>query len=789
MEAASSSPSGRLRVGDCVVDMPSREVRASGARRGHRITPKALGVLRMLVEHAGKVVTRDALLAEVWRGTLPTDDVLTQAVTQLRRAFGGRQGDSQYIETIAKAGYRLLAPVEWLPPEPESETGPGGAKPAAVHAKLPEVDPAAPDGLRSVIAPQPPSDAAASEPFPSATARAQRRWRWWMGMLAIAAAVALAAYLFLGSRESVRDVGIEALSRGGVEPAPERPYRLLTSAPGFELWPTLSPDASMVAYAATRPGLRGTAIQIQTTNSSQPLQISNPMTGASDRNPAWSPDGREIAYLRHGPGAACQVLVTAASGGGGERSVAACDGDDSTSFDWAPDGRTLVFGSMRRAQGGNTGLRLLDLASGQWRDLAYPGAGEALDHEPHYSPDGRWIGFIRDPKLGDLWRIPAAGGRPERLTDIGGEFRGWDWLADGKGMVFGLRVDSESRLYRLDLETRRTRDLGLHDAQAPAVAKRAGVMAFVRRRPQFGLFRVNRSEASGPVRRESLFASSGRDTMPSLAPDGRQLAFASDRSGHFQLWWADLQDPRSLHQIEGLRPDTSSMPEWSPDSRRMLMVGRDDRGRSGVFEVVPASGQVAFLPMPGPRFRSLQAMYTPDPDRILITVRDPQDKLCLVLLDRSRSPWKLLGKIEGVSLARVDARNRRVLFTRLSADGLWQADLSLAPDSIRVVDARKPSRWRYQTWAVAEDGSIDYLEQRPDCLSSLSSLGGDAGTPTGRCLNPDHLSATTAFSSSSRLDAVFTAQAVDDGTDIGLMPLQPGPGAAPGSASRDSASD
>lgn len=765
MGAASSPPSGWLRIGDCIVDMSSREVRAAAARHGQRITPKALGVLRMLAGHAGQVVTRDALLAEVWRGTLPTDDVLTQAVTQLRRAFGGRGGDSQYIETIAKTGYRLLAPVEWL------SRGPGSG--ATLHGTEPSVAQATPPG-GDVDAPSERSVAMAT----SATTRISRRWRLWGGALGIAAAAALAAYALIGSRPSTDDGSVRA-PRGVVQAAPERPYRLITSAPGFELWPTLSPDASMIAYAASTPGRRGTVIQLQTTNSSQALQISRPAKGASDRSPVWSPDGREIAYLRLGPGADCRVLVAAASGGGGERSVAACDGDDPISFDWAPDGRTMVFGSMRREDGGNTGLRLLDLASGQWRDLDYPTAGQALDHEPHYSPDGRWIGFIRDPKLGNLWRIPVAGGQPERLTDIGGEFRGWDWLVDGKGMVFGLRVDSETRLYRLDLGTGRTRDLGLRDAQAPAVAKRAGVMAFVRRRPQFGLFRVNRSEASGSVRREHLFASSGRDTMPSLAPDGRQLAFSSDRSGHFQLWWADLRDPRSLHQIEGLRPDTSSMPDWSPDSRKMLVVGRDERGRSGVFEVVPSSGQVVFLPMPGPRFRSLQAMYTPDPDRILMTVRDPEDKLCLVLLDRRQAPWKLLGKIEDVSLARVDVDNRRVLFTRLSADGLWQADLSLAPESIRVVDARRPTRWRYQAWAVAEDGSIDYLEQRPGCLSSLRSLGGSGdagGSLPVRCLNPDRLSATTSFSSSSRLDAVFSAQAVDDGTDIGLMPLGPGTG-------------
>ncbi|MCF7223236.1 winged helix-turn-helix domain-containing protein [Marilutibacter chinensis] len=761
----SSLPSDRLRIGDCVVDVPLREVLAPDARRPHRITPKAMGVLRVLVGHGGRVVSRDTLLAEVWPDTLPTDDVITQAVTQLRKAFGEKRGDTQYIETIAKTGYRLLAPVTWLDP-----TGGDGGPAVALETGTDDVEEDAGTALTA---------AAARVPVPAPQGQVPARWwlreRVLVSLAAAAMAIALVAILLLRTPEASSD-GVATEIVGTV---PDRPYRLLTSAPGFELSPTLSPDASMIAYAATLPDRRGTVIMMQTTNSSQPRQISFPDNGVSDRVPSWSPDGREIAWIRYGPGQACEVLVMAASGSGGERSVASCNGDDLLSFGWAPDNRALVFGSMSSDQDA-TGLRVLDLQSGQWRDLDYPSRGTALDHAPRFSPDGKWVGFVRNPQLGDLWRIPAAGGTPERLTSIGGEFRGWDWLPDGRGIVFARRIDSETRLYQLDLSTRRIHDLGLDDAQAPAVAARAGVLAFVRRRPQFGLFRVNRSEASGPVRREHLFASSGRDTMPSLAPDGRQLVFSSDRSGHFHLWWTDLEDPQSLRQIEDVHPDTHSRPEWSPDSRRMLVVGHDDEGRSGVFEVVPASGQVTFLPMPGPRFRTLQAMYTPAPDRVLMTVRDPDGMLCLALLDRSRMPWKVLGRIEDVSHARVDSANDRVLFTRLSADGLWEADLSLAPDSIRIVDPDRPTRWRYQTWTVAEDGSIDYLEPRPDCLSSLRPLGrrsaGSPSTPVAtRCLNPDRLSATTSFSSSSQLDAVFTAQAVDDGTDIGLMAIQPGP--------------
>lgn len=89
----------RVQVGDCVITLSSREVEVEGARRPRRLTPKALGVLRVLMRQPGRVVTREELFAEVWPDTLPTNDVLTQAVTQLRKAFANDDDNGQaYIE-------------------------------------------------------------------------------------------------------------------------------------------------------------------------------------------------------------------------------------------------------------------------------------------------------------------------------------------------------------------------------------------------------------------------------------------------------------------------------------------------------------------------------------------------------------------------------------------------------------------------------------------------------------------------------------------------------------------
>lgn len=587
----------RVQVGDCVITLSSREVEVEGARRPRRLTPKALGVLRVLMRQPGRVVTREELFAEVWPDTLPTNDVLTQAVTQLRKAFANDDDNGQaYIETIAKSGYRLLVPVQALDDfEPVAEVDA-----LAIADVMPSPDGA---GMIPALA------------VPAAPSR-RRGWRqlrrqllWVLGVMMLAALLVMATLLLRRGPEPSSPVDAAVENGVRVIGSPQRPYRLITATSGFETYPTLSPDGSQVAYeGANEDGAGGGVIKVQTSGNAPARQLALPPKGASDRFPSWSPDGREIAFARFGADGGCQVLIASATGGG-VRQATRCDGTELLSFDWTPDGRGLVFGSMV-GRYAHRGIRVLDLASGQWRALDYAVDQDDFDYAPRYSPDGKWLVFVRNPQMGDLWRMPAAGGELEQLTNESAEQRGWAWLGDGRSIVFGRRVDSEVRLYYLDVERRTLRDAGLDDAQWPAVSRHGDVLAFVHRRAQFGVFKVPMAGGSA----ERLFASSGRDGQPMAAPDGRQLVFTSDRSGSFALWWADMQRPDSLRPIEGLRPEGRQAPDWSADSRQLLVVGRDEHGRTVVYEIAPRDEHLQ--PLPVPVDQPLQALYGATPEQL-----------------------------------------------------------------------------------------------------------------------------------------------------------------------------
>ena len=108
LDAGTISPS-RVRVGEWWADRTTNELGRAGATV--RVEPKAMEVLMVLADQAGRAVSREHLLATVWPGVVVGDEVLTQSIIKLRRALGDNSRSPSYIETISKRGYRLVALV------------------------------------------------------------------------------------------------------------------------------------------------------------------------------------------------------------------------------------------------------------------------------------------------------------------------------------------------------------------------------------------------------------------------------------------------------------------------------------------------------------------------------------------------------------------------------------------------------------------------------------------------------------------------------------------------------
>ncbi|HEY0178531.1 MAG TPA: winged helix-turn-helix domain-containing protein [Dokdonella sp.] len=104
----SRQPCYRYRFGSADFDEALFELRVAGLRED--VERRALEVLACLLRHAGEVVTKEELFAEVWAGRVTVDKVLPNAITKLRRALG--EANAQLLQTVPRVGYRLDGVVE-----------------------------------------------------------------------------------------------------------------------------------------------------------------------------------------------------------------------------------------------------------------------------------------------------------------------------------------------------------------------------------------------------------------------------------------------------------------------------------------------------------------------------------------------------------------------------------------------------------------------------------------------------------------------------------------------------
>ena len=353
------------------------------------------------------------------------------------------------------------------------------------------------------------------------------------------------------------------------EAEPPSRLRVITHA-GNEAWPTVSPDGRLIAFASERDG--GSRIWLRQMASGDEVAL----TSGVDSLPRFSPDGASLLFLRRRPDGG-DLFRVATVGGDPRRAI-----PDAVGGDWSPDGRQIGFVRGRLRTRWTVGVAASD------------GGGERIlsrDHplplaQPRWSPDGRYLAVLRRTSLTGsadsvLLFEPEGGGHRVLRSRRGSAVSSLAWagrstllLAVPEGAA--ARTPS-TRLMSYELGSGTARTLLWVPYVVPSMEVMGeGRVVLTAVVPRQNLRELAR-DGSGGERWRSRGTTV--DRQPVYSPDGGRVVFSSTRGGNLDLWALDEREG-ALQRLTN-DPAEDWDPALTPDGQRLLWSS----DRTGHFEV------------------------------------------------------------------------------------------------------------------------------------------------------------------------------------------------------------
>jgi Tol biopolymer transport system component/DNA-binding winged helix-turn-helix (wHTH) protein len=527
-----------------------------------QIEPKAFQVLVFLIENRGRLVEKRELLDAVWKETFVTENALTREIAQLRKALGENAREAKYIETVPTKGYRFIADVEikngrQAREEAQAEKNAALAKAAAQEESA---------GLLS------------SPVVAAVQGKEAKRAEYSKSPVIFVLAGALVLLL----------VGGILLWRYFRQPASETPsvrrITQVTTWPGLDIYPSLSPDGNSLAYSSNHEGNFEIYVKPLASGGHE-IQVTS--DGEQNSEPAWSPDGQYIAYHSKNRGG---IWIVPSLGGSARRLT-----EFGAKPAWSRDGSMIAFQSeapsdlSSNAYGALPPSTIWTIQSrgGQASQLTQVGAPMGGHSSPAWSPDGKRIVFLAyDTSLAEIWSVSTQGDELKRLTTHQ-LFFDPIYAPDGETIycvgisrnMYGLwKIQVGAATGERVGDVIEVQSAGPQPLRHLTISADGKKIAYSSRSLTSDIWSVPLSPASSEAAGQPvplLQDRSVRKTNPIFSPDGKKIAMGIFRSGMPGSVWLMDADGKNLSQLT-TASSSSVMPAWMSSDEVAYITYRQD---------------------------------------------------------------------------------------------------------------------------------------------------------------------------------------------------------------------
>jgi Tol biopolymer transport system component/DNA-binding winged helix-turn-helix (wHTH) protein len=543
-----------IRFASFELDEQNEELRKHGQRV--RLAPQPFKVLCYLACRAGTIVSREELSHYLWNGTTFVDfeQGLNFCISRIRTVLNDDPEKPRFVETIPRRGYRFIADIT-VDHAPSSNATPNLVQ----SAEIDHTSESNSTQIREIE-------------------KSVWRWIWIVPSLVLAG---LALFFVLHSIRRTQSI------------AAKQKFFPLISLPGDEAMPAFSPDGSRIAFIWEALDRKQAGIYAAVVGSESIVRLTQ---NEDDYSPAWSPDGRYVAYLRD-IGQKFVIEKVPALGGAEELIYSGLrdplsHNASNYGLSFSPAGTSITFSEWDPASA-RSRIQILSLSNSSVRFLTEPPAGY-MDRRPAFSPDGNEIAFERSSGpiyVDEIYVASLKDNRVRQLTFDHKRIFGAPAWANRQEIIYSSNRSGLATLWRISewggapLPVERVGPV----AWFPTVSPDGNQLAYENSDEEQNLWQLelrDTTHASGPP---SILVPSAKtyNLLPQYSPDGRKIAFQSDRSGYPEVWVCDGDGSHPI-QITSLETVTGS-PHWSPDGRYLAFDSRPKQ-HSEIYVVEPGAG-------------------------------------------------------------------------------------------------------------------------------------------------------------------------------------------------------